>query len=156
MQTDAAFAPQEVRKDEEVPDGQERRFMPTFFQTLTLLAFHTFIQEKVDVAIIEVGVGGELDATNIVDHPVVCGITSLGIDHKRFLGSTQVSIAWHKGGIMKVRYHTNRQKPLCTVICGVASPERVRSRRQTRRRPGCWCCESVQRTRAWICRRHYL
>ncbi|KAF4806795.1 Folylpolyglutamate synthase [Colletotrichum siamense] len=59
------------------------------------------MQEKVDAAIYEVGVGGELDSTNIIDQPVAVAITTLGIDHVQTLGNTIEQIAWHKAGIMK-------------------------------------------------------
>ncbi|XP_011676566.1 folylpolyglutamate synthase, mitochondrial [Strongylocentrotus purpuratus] len=75
--------------------------MPAYFRFLTLLAFHTFLEEKVDVAIMEVGIGGEYDCTNIIRKPVVVGITSLGIDHIGVLGNTIDKIAWHKAGIIK-------------------------------------------------------
>lgn len=65
------------------------------------MAFHTYLRENVDAAIIECGIGGEYDTTNIVVNPVVEGITSLGIDHVAMLGSTIEEIAWHKAGIMK-------------------------------------------------------
>lgn len=55
---------------------------------LWFAAFKTFIEEGVDVAVIEVGLGGRLDATNIVPNPVVCGISSLGYDHMELLGYT--------------------------------------------------------------------
>jgi folylpolyglutamate synthase len=58
---------------------------------------------QVDVAIIEVGVGGTYDSTNVIERPIVCGITSLGLDHQPILGSTIEKIAWHKAGIAKVR-----------------------------------------------------
>lgn len=61
------------------------------------------MQEKVDVAIFEVGVGGEYDSTNILENPIVCGITALGLDHVSVLGNTLESIAWHKAGIIKVK-----------------------------------------------------
>ncbi|RKP22531.1 Mur ligase [Syncephalis pseudoplumigaleata] len=57
--------------------------------------------ESVDVAILEVGVGGGYDSTNVVPRPVVCGISSLGIDHQAVLGNTLPEIAWHKAGIAK-------------------------------------------------------
>eukprot|EP00252_Welwitschia_mirabilis_P011857 TRINITY_DN26355_c0_g1_i2.p1 TRINITY_DN26355_c0_g1~~TRINITY_DN26355_c0_g1_i2.p1 ORF type:complete len:547 (+),score=109.68 TRINITY_DN26355_c0_g1_i2:160-1800(+) len=72
-----------------------------FFQFLTLLALKIFIDEKVDVAILEVGLGGKYDATNVVN-PTVCGITSLGYDHMEILGNTLKEIAEEKAGIMKV------------------------------------------------------
>lgn len=55
-----------------------------------------------DCAILEVGVGGENDSTNIIERPVVCGITALGLDHISVLGDTIDKIAWHKAGIFKV------------------------------------------------------
>ncbi len=54
-----------------------------------------------DVAVLEVGIGGRLDATNIIPHPVVCGISSLGFDHMELLGNTLGLIAREKGGILK-------------------------------------------------------
>lgn len=74
---------------------------PTYFRFLTLMAFHTYMSEGVDTAIIECGIGGEYDSTNILVTPTVTGITSLGIDHVNILGNTIEEIAWHKGGIMK-------------------------------------------------------
>uniref|UniRef100_A0AAV2IU98 Folylpolyglutamate synthase n=1 Tax=Knipowitschia caucasica TaxID=637954 RepID=A0AAV2IU98_KNICA len=75
--------------------------MPAYFRFLTILAFHAFLQEKVDLAIIEVGIGGAYDCTNIIRRPWVCGISSLGIDHTQILGDTIEKIAWQKGGIFK-------------------------------------------------------
>ncbi|CAO3618377.1 unnamed protein product [Cunninghamella blakesleeana] len=74
---------------------------PVYFRYLTLLALHAFMQEKVDVAILEVGIGGESDSTNIIEKPVVCGITALGLDHVNILGNTIDKIAWQKAGIIK-------------------------------------------------------
>ncbi|XP_072985691.1 folylpolyglutamate synthase-like isoform X2 [Typha latifolia] len=75
--------------------------MPPLFQFLTLLAFKIFLSEKVDVAIVEVGIGGRWDSTNVVKEPVVCGITSLGMDHMEILGDTIEKIASEKAGIFK-------------------------------------------------------
>ncbi|XP_010543505.1 PREDICTED: folylpolyglutamate synthase isoform X2 [Tarenaya hassleriana] len=75
--------------------------MPPLFQFLTVLAFKIFVCEKVDVAVIEVGLGGKLDATNVIQEPIVCGITSLGMDHMETLGHTLAEIASHKAGIFK-------------------------------------------------------
>jgi folylpolyglutamate synthase len=66
------------------------------------MAFHAFQKEQTDVVIMEVGVGGEWDGTNIIRKPSVCGVTSLGLDHIDVLGNTIEKIAWHKGGILKV------------------------------------------------------
>ncbi|KAK6017107.1 protein FolC [Ostertagia ostertagi] len=84
------------RSDDEGSEG-----MPPYFKFLTLLSFHVFLEECVDVAIVEVGIGGEYDCTNIIQHPLVCGISTLDIDHTTILGSTLPSIAWHKAGILK-------------------------------------------------------
>lgn len=75
--------------------------MPAYFNFLTLMAFKVFLEEKVDVAIVEVGIGGEYDCTNVVPKPVVTGVTSLGLDHCSLLGNTIDKIAWQKAGIFK-------------------------------------------------------
>ncbi|KAI5083110.1 hypothetical protein GOP47_0002853 [Adiantum capillus-veneris] len=75
--------------------------MPWFFSFLTLLALKMFTLEKVDVAILEVGLGGLYDATNVVRTPSVCGIASLGYDHMDVLGNTLTEIATQKAGIFK-------------------------------------------------------
>ncbi|TKR73054.1 hypothetical protein L596_020410 [Steinernema carpocapsae] len=75
--------------------------MPAYFRFLTSMAYHVFLKEKVDVAIVEVGIGGEYDCTNVIKNPVVCGITTLDLDHTSMLGNTFEKIAWHKAGIMK-------------------------------------------------------
>ncbi|KAJ2808895.1 Folylpolyglutamate synthetase [Coemansia guatemalensis] len=77
--------------------------MPMYFRFLTLMAFHAFLAEGVDVAVVEVGVGGQYDSTNVIRQPVVCGIASLGLDHQAALGATIDQIAWHKAGIIKPR-----------------------------------------------------
>ncbi|KAI5467385.1 Mur ligase [Mariannaea sp. PMI_226] len=74
---------------------------PTYARYLTLMSWHVFLQEGVDVAVFETGIGGEYDATNVVERPVASGISTLGIDHVLVLGHTIDKIAWHKAGIMK-------------------------------------------------------
>ncbi|KAJ3204124.1 Folylpolyglutamate synthetase [Dinochytrium kinnereticum] len=75
--------------------------MPGYFRFLFLMACEAFVQEKVDVAIMECGIGGTYDATNVLENPVVSAIASLGFDHMGLLGETLPEIAWHKAGIMK-------------------------------------------------------
>ncbi|OQR94475.1 folylpolyglutamate synthase [Achlya hypogyna] len=75
--------------------------MAGFFRFFTLLALRVFAAEAVDVVILEVGLGGRLDATNVVERPVVCGITTLDLDHTRVLGETLDLIAREKAGIFK-------------------------------------------------------
>ncbi len=74
----------------------------SFFEMTTGMAFSYFAKEKVDVAIIEVGLGGRLDSTNVID-PLVSVITNIGFDHKQFLGNTLGRIAYEKAGIIKHR-----------------------------------------------------
>ncbi|KAG0645570.1 Folylpoly-gamma-glutamate synthetase [Hyphodiscus hymeniophilus] len=76
---------------------------PSYFRYLTLLALHTFVNEGVETAIVECGIGGEYDSTNILPREAVTvsAITKLGIDHVGMLGDTVEKIAMHKAGIMK-------------------------------------------------------
>ena len=82
----------------------ERHFFeplhPSFFELTTALAFKYFAEQKVDVAIIEVGLGGRLDCTNIIT-PLVSVITNISLDHTMFLGDTLAKIATEKAGIIK-------------------------------------------------------
>ena len=75
--------------------------MPTYFRFLTLLGFRVSLLSNVDVTILEVGLGGRLDSTNVVRAPVVCGISSLELEHTAVLGNTIEQIAFEKGGIIK-------------------------------------------------------
>ena len=72
----------------------------SFFEMSVGLAFTYFANEKTDIAIIEVGMGGRLDATNIIT-PLVSVITNIGLDHTQFLGNTLEAIAYEKAGIIK-------------------------------------------------------
>ncbi len=72
----------------------------TYFETITLVAFLYFAEKKVDYAVIEVGLGGRLDATNII-RPKLVVITSIGYDHMNYLGNTLEEITFEKAGIMK-------------------------------------------------------
>lgn len=72
----------------------------TFFEATTAMAFDWFATSGVDVAVIETGLGGRLDSTNVV-RPVAAGVTAIGIDHVEYLGSTRESIAYEKAGIFK-------------------------------------------------------
>lgn len=83
------------------PEDAEPGTKPIYARYLTLLAYHIFHREAVDVAIIETGLGGSFDATNIVDRPLATGISTMGIDHVQVLGTTIEAITAHKAGIMK-------------------------------------------------------
>lgn len=82
------------RLNETADQSQGHPPIAWFFRFLTLLALQVFVDEKVDVAILEVGLGGRLDATNVIQQPVVCGITTLDFDHTQILGSTMDAIAY--------------------------------------------------------------
>lgn len=73
---------------------------PTFFEATTAMALIYFAREKTDVSILEVGMGGRLDATNVIT-PMVSGITSIGMEHREFLGNRLTDIAAEKAGIIK-------------------------------------------------------
>lgn len=74
---------------------------PTLFEAETALAFLYFVKKKVDFALIETGMGGTLDATNIIERPLLTVITSISMDHKGILGNTLEEIAANKAGIIK-------------------------------------------------------
>jgi dihydrofolate synthase/folylpolyglutamate synthase len=76
------------------------RIGATFFEATTAMAFDLFATENVDVAVIETGLGGRLDSTNVIQ-PLVAGVTSIGIDHVEYLGETREEIAAEKAGIFK-------------------------------------------------------
>jgi dihydrofolate synthase/folylpolyglutamate synthase len=99
--------------DEEAAAAGSPRGGPTFFDLTTALAMVHFAQRQVDAVVLEVGLGGRLDSTNVC-LPVVSVITSISRDHTRQLGDTLVSIAREKAGIIK---------PGVPVVCGVTDPE---------------------------------
>ncbi|MGF1530735.1 MAG: bifunctional folylpolyglutamate synthase/dihydrofolate synthase [Puniceicoccaceae bacterium] len=100
------------------PEGHPEH--PSFFEYLTALAFTTFASEQVDIAILETGLGGRLDATNIVS-PLLTAITSISLDHTEILGSTLTDIAREKAGIIK---------PRVPVVIGKLPPEAEQTIRQ--------------------------
>ena len=73
---------------------------PSFFEMMTAIAFEHFAQERVEMAVLEVGMGGRLDATNVVE-PLVSVITDISLDHQKYLGNTVAEIAREKAGIMR-------------------------------------------------------
>ncbi|KAL5353155.1 hypothetical protein ACLOAV_001187 [Pseudogymnoascus australis] len=90
-----------LENDHPNPEGAESK--PGYFRFLTILALHTFLKENVQTAIIECGIGGEYDSTNILpkEAKTASVITRLGIDHVGMLGDTLGEIAWNKAGIMR-------------------------------------------------------
>jgi dihydrofolate synthase/folylpolyglutamate synthase len=100
---------------------------PTFFEIVTAAAFLHFAKEKVDIAVIETGLGGRLDSTNVVK-PEVCGITSISYDHVAQLGKTLEKIAGEKAGIFK---------PGAAVICAPQSSSVRRVLKKAAEQTGC-------------------
>lgn len=87
---------------------------PTQFEVITAAMWLYFAQQQVDIAVIEVGLGGRLDATNVCDRPLVSIITSLSLEHQQRLGPTLTDIAREKAGILK---------PNCPAVIGQIPPE---------------------------------
>lgn len=81
-------------------DQSPKRLTPSFFELTTALAFKYFAEQKVDIAVVEVGLGGRLDCTNIIT-PILSVITNISFDHTGFLGDTLAKIAAEKAGIIK-------------------------------------------------------
>lgn len=81
----------------EKEDAEKR---PSFFEVLTTLAFMHFSDQDIDIAVLEVGMGGRLDATNVVDN-IASVVTNIGMDHSKHLGDTKQKIAYEKAGIIK-------------------------------------------------------
>ena len=89
-----------VRLTELIKEKVEGKIQPTFFEFTTALAFLYFAEQKVDFAVVEVGMGGRLDATNVLQ-PEVSVITNISFDHQKHLGDTLEKIAGEKAGIIK-------------------------------------------------------
>jgi len=88
------------RTAERLVEERELPWHPSFFEMLTAMAFEHFFREKVAIAVLEVGMGGRLDATNVVE-PRVSVITDISLDHQKFLGNTITEIAREKAGIIR-------------------------------------------------------
>jgi dihydrofolate synthase / folylpolyglutamate synthase len=88
------------RTAQRLVEEAELPWHPSFFETLTAMAFEYFAQNKLDTAVLEVGMGGRLDATNVVE-PRVSVITDISLDHQKFLGNTVAEIAREKAGIIR-------------------------------------------------------
>jgi len=88
------------RTAERLVEEKELPWHPSFFEMLTAMAFEHFSREKVDIAVLEVGMGGRLDATNVVE-PLVSVISDISLDHQKFLGNTVAEIAREKVGIIR-------------------------------------------------------
>jgi len=113
------------------------RVLPTFFEATTAIAFELFRRAEVEVAVIEVGLGGRFDATNVIT-PVAGAITTIGFDHQQHLGSTLGEIAFEKAGIIK---------PGMTVVAGALVPRAMDVVRRVARERGATLVESAADSR---------
>lgn len=100
---------------EGLPSAEGGALTPTFFEVTTAMAFTCFAEERVDVAVVEAGMGGRLDSTNVIT-PLVSVITNIDVEHAEFLGDTIEKIAGEKAGIIK---------PGVPVVTGAVQPEAI-------------------------------
>ena len=116
----------EVRRRVEQLQAATASFAPTFFECATAAAFVLFRSAEVDIAVLETGLGGRLDATNVVT-PVATAITSIDFDHQALLGDTLASIALEKAGIIKPRVPVviGRLPPEARVVIARVAAERA-------------------------------
>ena len=116
---------------------------PTQFEVITAAAWLYFAQQQVDIAVVEVGLGGRLDATNVCDRPLVSIITSLSLEHQQKLGPTLTHIAREKAGILK---------PNCPAVIAPQPPEATAVLQQRVRELSCptvWVQPSVDAGNGW-------
>ena len=95
-------------------------YNPAYFERLFFMGIYVFTRAGVDVTILETGLGGRLDTTNVIDHPVVTVITEIGLDHMAYLGDTIEAIAAEKAGIIKAGVpvvFSDRKRAAADVIC---------------------------------------
>lgn len=124
---------------------------PTQFEVITAAAWLYFAQQQVDIAVIEVGLGGRLDATNVCAHPLVTVITSISREHWQVLGPTLADIAKEKAGILK---------PGCPAVIGLLPPEALAAVEKRIQELGCPAIfpepaielktAETQRTQRWV------
>ena len=122
----------EEKSDKIIEEKTEKKvdYIPTFYEFLFFMAMLYFEEQKTEVIILETGLGGRLDATNVIDAPKVTVITEIGMDHMEYLGDTYEKIAKEKAGIIKkgskIIYCANRQEVAevveecakeCQVLC---------------------------------------
>lgn len=114
-ESDVAWLMTRIRHaiEEIAVDGAQ---MPSAFEAETVMAFLYFMEQKCDFVVLECGMGGLEDATNVIDHPLISVITPIGMDHVQYLGGDIASITMHKGGIIK------EGRP---VVIGAKEPEAV-------------------------------
>ncbi len=104
---------EEMQPALEEMDARGEEYSPSFFEVVTAMSFMYYREKKADVAVVEVGLGGRFDASNVIDSALVSIITSVGLDHMNILGDSEEKIAFEKSGIIKSG---------CPVVTGVTRP----------------------------------
>jgi folylpolyglutamate synthase len=97
----------------------DEKDLPSYFQFLLIMSLYVFVRENVDVAIVEVGIGGQYDSTNIIRNTEIAAITALQLEHTNLLGNTLEEIAWQKSGIIKKNcdvYAMNQSDECCIKV----------------------------------------
>ncbi|MEP7126802.1 MAG: Mur ligase family protein, partial [Byssovorax sp.] len=112
----------------------------TFFESLTVAAFHAFREARVQLAVVEVGLGGRLDATNVIPAPICTAVTSISLEHTAILGDTIELVAREKAGILK---------PNARVVLGPLAPEADRAITEIAERVGAGPITRVRRDGAF-------
>jgi dihydrofolate synthase/folylpolyglutamate synthase len=129
--------------DELMPIADAMADKPTQFEFMTAMAFLYFLRQKIDIAVIEVGLGGRFDATNVIT-PMVGVLTNVELDHTDLLGETLEQIAWEKAGIAKrgVPLVTGERKPNALEViareCAVVGAPLIPARQRVRRTDFTW------------------
>jgi dihydrofolate synthase/folylpolyglutamate synthase len=129
--------------DELMPIADAMADKPTQFEFMTALAFLYFLRQKIDIAVIEVGLGGRFDATNVIT-PMVSVLTNVELDHTDLLGETLEQIAWEKAGIAKrgVPLVTGERKPNALEViareCAAVGAPLIPARQRVRRTDFTW------------------
>ena len=106
-------------------DWESLKLSPSFFEITVILAFEYFSMQEVDIAVIETGMGGRLDSTNVL-LPELCVITNVGMDHMKFLGNTVEDIAREKAGIIKeeVPVVLGQMNEKASLVCRIVADQR--------------------------------
>ncbi len=135
--------------DELMPIAEAMPDTPTQFEFLTAMAFLYFARQKIDIAVIEVGLGGRFDATNVIT-PIVSVLTNVELDHTDLLGNTIEQIAWEKAGIAKrdIPLVIGERKPEALRViereCTAVGAPLIRAREQARRTDFTWEYQEFQ------------
>ncbi|HTB21620.1 MAG TPA: folylpolyglutamate synthase/dihydrofolate synthase family protein [bacterium] len=115
----------------------------TYFEAITVLAFLFFRLKRVDVLVLETGLGGRLDSTNVCVHPLMTVITNISLEHTQILGSTEAAIAFEKAGIIK------KSSPLVTAAQGRARAVILRRFRRVQGPGSKTACLALRPSRDW-------